>query len=108
MSFSILTRSSIEPFPDRRGGGFHSTRDRLLLAHQDRFDLAGVIAYRLDLLAAREGEFALLWLAQQRGQIEPRKNHFALHGFLPRLEQPVADFQLLDEVEDWLVALAQL
>ena len=47
-------------------------------------------------------------LASERTQIQPLKNHFPLHGFLPGLEQPVADFELLDEMEDRRLGFIQL
>ncbi len=47
-------------------------------------------------------------LARQRIQIQPLKNYFPLHGFLPGLEQPVADFELLDEMEDRRLGFIQL
>ena len=66
----------------------------LLLAHQDRLDLTGVAAHRLDLPACGERKFAVPRLARKRIQIQPLENHFPLHGFLPGLEQPVTDFQV--------------
>ena len=97
------------PVANLLSGDLDATCDRVLLAHEDRLDLAGVAAHGARSSASRKSKLAQCRGSRDQGiQIQPVKNHFPLHGFLPGLEQPVADFELLDNMENRLLAVGQL
>ena len=104
--FSIRATSLNSSLAHWKSGDLDATRDRVLLAHQDRLDRTGAAAHRLDRPACWEGKLAIPRLAHERIQIQPLENHRPLHGFLPGLEQPVADLQFLDQMESWFFAVS--